>query len=545
MGHRNRLLAAGAAAALAAAMFVPAGVGKPGTPDEPSLERTFDVDDLFGLTGGTVTDVHLFTGADGTASATLLFEGEILTLDLAPHDIRTDGYHVLVQQADGTMAVAEPPESKTMRGIVREWDDAKAAVSIIDGQLVGTILLGDGSTVVIEPLSDRMPDAEVDEHVVYRGESIIPRGGTCEVDDSFFVGAQGGITAGVGDCGGLCVAEFAADADYEYFLSRGSSVANVEAQIEAIIDQVNLQYENAVGIRHVITGIVVRTEEPDPYTTNNANTLLDQMTSEWQSNNFFPHDLAQLFSGKNFQGSTIGLAWLGSVCTSLKYSIVEVTCCPSFGCKTDLTAHECGHNWSAVHQSCNCTMNPSIVCANIFIQNTINAIVAYRNSIFCLDSAPDQDPPGFFTLINPVGTIDTVLNPVFQWNAASGADGYTLVVDDDPDFSSPVLDFTTGQTQLSTPPNFFDEGTTYIWKVTAFNEAGTRDSFPATTIFTTLSTDEPCPEDLDGDGTVNLNDLNILLTAFNTTDAGDTDGDGDTDLDDLNAVLAAFDSLCP
>lgn len=54
-----------------------------------------------------------------------------------------------------------------------------------------------------------------------------------------------------------------------------------------------------------------------------------------------------------------------------------------------------------------------------------------------------------------------------------------------------------------------------------------------------------CPEDLDGSGTIDSGDLNILLAAFGAGANGDIDGDGDTDSTDLNLLLAAFGESCP
>lgn len=53
----------------------------------------------------------------------------------------------------------------------------------------------------------------------------------------------------------------------------------------------------------------------------------------------------------------------------------------------------------------------------------------------------------------------------------------------------------------------------------------------------------PCA-DLDGNGTVDLDDLNIVLTNFGAGDGGDTNDDGDTDLNDLNVVLTQFGQPC-
>lgn len=57
-----------------------------------------------------------------------------------------------------------------------------------------------------------------------------------------------------------------------------------------------------------------------------------------------------------------------------------------------------------------------------------------------------------------------------------------------------------------------------------------------------------CPEDIDGDGTVGLTDLSILLGNFGTAGGpgdGDITGDGQIDLADLSALLAVFGTSCP
>jgi len=55
---------------------------------------------------------------------------------------------------------------------------------------------------------------------------------------------------------------------------------------------------------------------------------------------------------------------------------------------------------------------------------------------------------------------------------------------------------------------------------------------------------DPCPADLDDSGSVEFDDLLVVLGAFEQSTEGDVDGDGDTDFEDLLAVLAAF-GPCP
>jgi hypothetical protein len=63
-------------------------------------------------------------------------------------------------------------------------------------------------------------------------------------------------------------------------------------------------------------------------------------------------------------------------------------------------------------------------------------------------------------------------------------------------------------------------------------------------------TEPACPGDVNGDGSVTLDDLAVLLANFGTLSGaapedGDTNGDGDVDLDDLAFVLANFGATCP
>lgn len=61
----------------------------------------------------------------------------------------------------------------------------------------------------------------------------------------------------------------------------------------------------------------------------------------------------------------------------------------------------------------------------------------------------------------------------------------------------------------------------------------------------------PCPGDVDGDGTIGLNDLSLLLASFDDCEGGasyqplaDMDGDACVTLTDLAMMLSAFDAPC-
>ena len=172
-----------------------------------------------------------------------------------------------------------------------------------------------------------------------------------------------------------------------------SSVEGVEDRINAIVNAVNVQYERDVGIRHELTAIVVRTAEPDPYPDNS---VLNHFQQEWTTNQAgIPRDVAHMFTGKV---GGVGVAWtIGAICEFFEhYAVSYSDCCGGFACATDITAHELGHLWGAHHCSCDdppSTMNPYLTCANWFHPSyTVPEIVAYRDTLACLECGPDPCP---------------------------------------------------------------------------------------------------------------------------------------------------------
>ena len=152
------------------------------------------------------------------------------------------------------------------------------------------------------------------------------------------------------------ICEIGIDSDMEFYNANGSSVTATQNDITAVMNNVGAIYQSQACVVHDITTIIVRTVEPDPFTSNVPSVLLGEFASHWTSSqNHIQRDVAHLFTGHNLQGSVIGVAYVGGVCSpSSGYGLSQSRFTSNMTNRTALTAHELGHNWSAGH----CNVSP-------------------------------------------------------------------------------------------------------------------------------------------------------------------------------------------
>jgi hypothetical protein len=448
-GRRIIGLATIAVAGLTMAMVAPGKDGSTTTPisdapqqalaeKQPQADLAEMVNASMNLSSSEIITLEVDPTPDIPITLNLTLDGQLVTLRMTPHSARSESYRLQAQIADGSLVEIVPGPVRTLRGGIMEIPGAAAAGSLLEDGLHTVIVMPDGGRWWVEPIIDRVAGAAANQYVLYRDQDVIPSGKVCGVTDADEVGHPA-VIPGEGDGGGIAgstifCADIACDADFEYYVDHGSNVATVEAQINLVINTVNLQYESQCDIRHVISDIIVRTAEPDPYTSTDAGTLLCQFRNHWNANHAgIVRDVAHLFTGKNLNAPTIGIAFLSTICNvpangcssfaNLAYSLVEsdCCCCPAMACTTDLTAHELGHNWSAVHCCAGTTMNPGLQCANNFATQSIDEIVAFRNTRTCLNACEDGTTTLPFSDLFPSTTIDPA-----KWTGIQGTTSDTV-----------------------------------------------------------------------------------------------------------------------
>ncbi len=611
--------------------------------------------DTFAVNDYTIVDLELPPDGSESIIVPITLDGARFTMVLDLYSLRSEDFRVLVPRPEGMVEVPAPPV-RTYRGALAEWPDSVVAARLQDGQL-GALIRTPEAEWGVQPLSLAVPGAAPGAHVVFRKTDMRQLDVSCGLDmltvhpdEAVDVKTGGADEGGYGTrvvCPKTC--EIAFDADYEFYTRNGSSVSNTVADIEYVLNGVEAIYDRDTDIVYTITTVIVRDSEPDPYTSTDAGTLLDQFRSEWNSNQTGVHrDVAHLMTGKSLDGSVIGVAWLSVICNSTwGYGLSESRFTSNYNYRVGLTAHEVGHNWSAPH--CDGDSDCYIMCSGIggcsgdvtrFGSRSVNSITSFRDTRACLS----EDGPVITGQPTPSQTVcegdlvslsvstDAVL-PEYQWRigttnlvddgihifgattstlsilgvtAADEASNYNCVITDPLTGCSSVSDnaeilvdtnvanitaqpqdmtvnegdlasfsvtvdnallynfqwrmngsdLTEGGrfigTQSTTlyinPTQAADDGATFDCVITS--QLGAQCSVVSDVATLTVIAGNNCPEDLDGDGTIGLGDLSILLANYGLASGanpedGDLNGDGAVDLNDLSLMLAVYGQDCP
>ena len=249
------------------------------------------------------------------AEMAIEISGQDYVIDYAFHSIRSPQFRLMVQQDNGELVEQDAPPSCTIRGVLRGVEGSRVIGSMTDVGMSAKINFPTGEDYYMEPVNGVINDPDLaGVHVVYSEDEAIAVQGTCGCQTTLAEAEQNESEPLTEAAGLLQECELAVDADFEFFSFFGSTEATL-ARMELIINIVNDQYESQTSIRHTISSAVVRATANDPYTTTNSSDLLDELQDEYRFGGF-DGDLCHLFTGKNLDGSTVGFAFIGVVCSN-------------------------------------------------------------------------------------------------------------------------------------------------------------------------------------------------------------------------------------
>lgn len=400
---------------------------------------------------------------------TLLLGGREWSLRMEPSGVLPAGYFLKTGYGP------EPEQSRLLPLPLKGYDQlggGHTRLTLAPDFIYGYVRRPDDRWF-IQPLAHLEPGAAPDLFIVYPESAVIDTyGGKCAVTDerSVYEDALQHLhdDGHDHDHAGRALAcyelEFAIASDNSMVTKYGSPSA-VEARNVGVINDVEGDYTG--NFNHDVKFVIVTQFIPtgaDPWTTStNAATLLGSFRT-WGNQGGFGiyYDLAQLWTNRNLDGSTIGIAYLNGVCNSNKYSV-----CQDFSSNSNLirvlTSHEIGHNFNLQHDNgCpppNLIMCPSVSNATNWSNLSISTMNSKLNQLInngCLSPCNAGPPleanfswspepvcsgsPIQFSdqsLGNPTGwswtfpggtpASSTLQNPVVTWNQA-GTYNVTLVV---------------------------------------------------------------------------------------------------------------------
>ena len=154
--------------------------------------------------------------------------------------------------------------------------------------------------------------------------------------------------------------EIATEADYDFYLQRRQ---DTNPYIRSILTATDALYTRELGLRLKIVNQKVETKG----STNTAPIVAENLLLQFSQNASDGQkvDLRHLFTGRSLQGSTIGIAYIATTCTSQGRYAVGLSRSVNPALQPYLAAHEIAHNLSAVHDGePNSVMNPAITSAN-------------------------------------------------------------------------------------------------------------------------------------------------------------------------------------
>ena len=332
--------------------------------------------------------------------------------------VRTGDFQVIEIGADGVeRPLPVPPPSRTYRGVAEGHVGIEVAASLEWGGLYLTMVDADGVFCHVQPAVDLVPGLAPTLHVAHR-PAPLPAGSCGVLDAGVHTEHHGSV--GAAQNGEVLLAEIAFDCDHDFYQFKGGSIPAVIADVERTLDATNVVFERDAQLFHGITTIIVRTAEPDPYSGNDAGTILGtQFRGEWNSNQAGVRRDVAHFVTSRAMGNILGLAYVGVVCnTGTAYGLSRFG--SSFGQNADVLTHELGHNWNCPHCLDTCDVMCGCGTAGGFGPNDQAQIAAFVATRTCLERR-DRGLVGHWKLDESGGTTVADSGPNALDGVASGA----------------------------------------------------------------------------------------------------------------------------
>uniref|UniRef100_A0A182C5R2 Metalloproteinase n=1 Tax=Phalotris mertensi TaxID=1260334 RepID=A0A182C5R2_9SAUR len=277
---------------------------------------------------------------------------------------------------DGKEITTSPPvqDHCYYHGHIQNEADSTAVISACDG-LKGHFK-HQGETYFIEPL--KLSNSEF--HAVYKYDSLekedeTPK--TCgvtqttwELDEPVEKISRVSITPEEQNTylAARKYIEFVIVVDNGMYRKYSNDFTVIRTRVYEIVNIVNTIYR-ALNIHVALVGLEIWSNGDQIDVQSNPDVTLD-LFGEWRATDLLPrksHDNAQLLTSIDFDGTTVGLANMGSLCLPRGSSAVVQDHNDLTSLEASTVAHELGHNLGIDHDkdSCHCSSNACVMSPEI------------------------------------------------------------------------------------------------------------------------------------------------------------------------------------
>ncbi|KAM9476559.1 disintegrin and metalloproteinase domain-containing protein 8a [Clarias gariepinus] len=193
--------------------------------------------------------------------------------------------------------------------------------------------------------------------------------------------------------------------DHKEYMTYGS-LKNVETRMLEVANHVNKLYR-PLNIRVMLVGLEVWKNQDQIDVSEVPDHTLDRFL-KWRQTHLLPrkkHDNAQFVTAVDFQGSTVGLAPLRSMCYPSSGAVNQDHERSPLGVASTI-AHEMGHNLGMTHDTANCDCSKTQPEQNCVMADSIGPVLPesfsscskrdleiflQNNDVRCLLNVPNED----------------------------------------------------------------------------------------------------------------------------------------------------------
>ena len=203
---------------------------------------------------------------------------------------------------------------------------------------------GDSVVTASEPIVYRLADAHIAPGSMSCGSMSMATTAAAALDG--LVGELDVISQGPGAVQEI---EMGAVGDFEFTSSEGGDAAAASAILNRL-NMVDGIFSQQLGIQITVTQIDTFSSANDPFTDESESSLLLDELSAYRSAMPLQAStgLTHLYTGRDLDGSTVGIAWTGALCSNFfGAGLSEGSNNATFD--SLVAAHEIGHNFGAPH----------------------------------------------------------------------------------------------------------------------------------------------------------------------------------------------------